>query len=98
MNTSTISYTFDEVRLIPDPSRPTEAIGYIDCEADISLDPYSDDHYVIEDLWCKNTAEDGDSRFVKIEYGSLLFINLENSIRHQFGDRPLDALHEAGIA
>lgn len=97
MNTSTISYTFDEVRLIPDPARPTEAIGYIDCEADISFDPYSDG-WVINGLWCKNTADDGESRLVLLDHTSPLYALLENSIRHQFGDRPLDALHEAEAA
>jgi len=95
MSTSAITYVFDEVRLIPDPAWPDITIGYIDCIADISLDPYSDG-WVIDALWCRNTNDDGWN--VRLDRASPLYALLENSIRQQFGDRPLDALHEAEVA
>ena len=89
-----IEYKFDELRLIPNPAKPTEALGYIDGLADISDDPMDRERYIVTDLWCMNTAEDGTSRLVLIDRKSPLFDLLANSLHQQFGESILERLDE----
>ena len=83
-------YRFDELRLIPDARKPTEAIGYIDGCAEIDI---VHGGYVIGDIWCSNTADHG-TGLVLVDRHSPLHAMLSASLQYQFGEDIRDFVND----